>query len=814
VVGRLRVGAGDREGSIVSPHHKASPGDDVVNLALESSLCATIIARALRDGEGRVEDFECEDANQLACGLVGVNRDELVDRTIRGLLPEESATQLIDWLRLVIETRRTAERHDLSFYNSSLRTVGRFDVRAAGEGEVVSLSFRDLAEEREMAEHYRWLLENSSDIVVRTDVEGRVLWIFDAVINVLGYTPVELKGLPLQDLLHPEEMMALDELTRRLEVDEVARFRLRVRGKDGTYHHFSVLAHRVLDDTGTLEGAVAGLHLIDEQVAVEVKNRETEDRYDLMARFGTDVIALERHGAIEWVSPYVERLLKVSRSDVVGKTLADLVHPDDRTSLQSLRRSGEEVESLALTVRMRTGDATYHWVSIRSRETLDATGSERIRMSSWRDAEDDVARQRALIASESRFRLIAENATDVVIECDADGVVHWVSPSALPTLGWRGENIVGTRLDDHVFRDDLGRVSQQRVEIVTRQATRAIEVRYLTATGNLKWVSQQLRQVRGLAGDYQTVIVGLHDIDELVALRMAVSEAESKLGLLADNVTDVVYTVNLDGELTWVSPSVLTQFGWQPGDLVGHSVLDLVFPEDHPRVLAWRELLHYGEVLDELLMRVRHASGHFVWVKVGARAMRDADGRVFGVVVALRNADAEIMTARALRTMSTGSRVLIRARSVDELLRGMCEVTVSEGGYALAWYGRVGHDYPTVTAVAQSAGHETYVDGLEIHCVDDDLGQGPTGRALRFQQTCTSMDIDTDESFAPWRERAIRHGFRSAAAIPVFVRGRVDGSWQVYAREPRAFNAQVLSVLEDLALEIGFGIERLDGTPT
>jgi hypothetical protein len=46
----------------------------------------------------------------------------------------------------------------------------------------------------------------------------------------------------------------------------------------------------------------------------------------------------------------------------------------------------------------------------------------------------------------------------------------------------------------------------------------------------------------------------------------------------------------------------------------------------------------------------------------------------------------------------------------------------------------------------------------------------------------------------------------------VLVNGQVDGSWQVYAMEPRAFTPEVLTVLEDMAMEIGYGLSRLGGS--
>jgi PAS domain S-box-containing protein len=796
-------------------HREESTLSDILRLGIEAAINPNIVVKARRDEQGKIVDFDYVEVSDLACHHLGFERDKVLASTTRSLLPAEFAGRLVSWLSDVVESDNPVERFDVPFFNTATKELGRFDVRAVSAGDFVGYSFRDQGEVRELADRYRLLLENSSDIVVRTSVEGNIEWIFDAGTSVLGYTPQELMGVAMPDLMHPDDVAARRDIREQMISEEIVRFRLRIRGKDGQYHHFSALAHPVLDANGVLGGVIAGLHLIDDEVSAEEAARISDDRYRLMAEYGTDVIAMERHGAIEWVSPYVERLLNLTSADVVGRSLAELVHPDDRSSLQTFYRGVENVEPLTLTLRMRMADSSYQWVSMRSHEVTDEVTGGKIRVSSWRDAQGDVASQRALMASESRFRLLAENATDVVIECDAEGVVHWISPSAQPTLGWRGENVVGTRVDDHIFPADKDRLTEQRVQISTRHSSVPVEVRYLTPTGNVKWMSQQMRQVRGLSGQTDTIIVGLHDIDDVVNLRFSMAESEKIFRLLAENVTDVVYTVNLEGEILWASPSVVKQLGWQASDMVGHSVLDVIFPEDRTRVVAWRQLLHFGEVLESLTIRVRQASGDFVWMKVRAQATRDSDGRVTGVVAALRDCEVEVVTSRALRTISAGSRVLMRVDNVHELLRQMCQVAVEEGGYLLAWYGkRMDDDVKSVKVFASSIGHESYLEGLEIHWSDDDFGHGPTGRAMRSGQTSTSSDIDTDISFAPWRDNARRHGFRSAAAIPVMVNGQVDGTWQVYAMEPGAFTPDVLTVLEDLALEIGYGLTRLGGTKT
>jgi PAS domain-containing protein len=61
----------------------------------------------------------------------------------------------------------------------------------------------------------------------------------------------------------------------------------------------------------------------------------------------------------------------------------------------------------------------------------------------WRDVTDRHRAEQALVESQSRYRLLAENATDVVFEMRADGAITWVSPSAVSVLGRTPEDLVG-----------------------------------------------------------------------------------------------------------------------------------------------------------------------------------------------------------------------------------------------------------------------------------------------------------------------------------------------------------------------------------
>ena len=60
------------------------------------------------------------------------------------------------------------------------------------------------------------------------------------------------------------------------------------------------------------------------------------------------------------------------------------------------------------------------------------------------DVTEQVGLEEQLRSSEAHFRLLAENASDVVLQIDGIGVVSWISPSVERLLGWPADELIGT----------------------------------------------------------------------------------------------------------------------------------------------------------------------------------------------------------------------------------------------------------------------------------------------------------------------------------------------------------------------------------
>jgi PAS domain S-box-containing protein len=107
----------------------------------------------------------------------------------------------------------------------------------------------------------------------------------------------------------------------------------------------------------------------------------------------------------------------------------------------------------------------------------------------------DMARaSEAAARSEARYRLLTENALDVVVHTGLDGRVSYISPAVLKVLGYTPEEMIGMRAIDMVHADDFDQVvalSQERVSGRVSGAPDRIEYRAYRKDGALIWLESR-----------------------------------------------------------------------------------------------------------------------------------------------------------------------------------------------------------------------------------------------------------------------------------------------------------------------------------
>lgn len=212
------------------------------------------------------------------------------------------------------------------------------------------------------------------------------------------------------------------------------------------------------------------------------------------------------------------------------------------------------------------------------------------------------------------------------------------------------------------------------------------------------------------------------------------------------------------------------------------------------------------------------AKGTPKWWEVIVSPIMGADGKIENLLAVSRDmterkqAKDELQRLnRELSAISNCNKILIHAQDEEVLLKDICTVVCEKAGYSLAWVGYAEQDAAkTVRPVAWSGNEEGYLDGTRISWGDTEFGQGPTGTAIRQAETIYSQDFATDPRMAPWKDKALAHGFRSSIALPLKEKsGRAFGVLTVYSSEPHAFTLIEIGLLAELADDMAFGITVL-----
>jgi diguanylate cyclase (GGDEF)-like protein/PAS domain S-box-containing protein len=165
---------------------------------------------------------------------------------------------------------------------------------------------------------------------------------------------------------------------------------------------------------------------------------------------------------------------------------------------------------------------------------------------------------------------------------------------------------------------------------------------------------------------------------------------------------------------------------------------------------------------------------------------------------------------RLLRTVSAVHQMMLQVSDRDRLLLDTCRILVEHGGLRMAWVGLADFDTGAVTPVAHAGTEFDYLDEVGVRCDDSPQGSGPTGTAIRTGQPVVNPDSEANPAFTPWRETARAVGYRSSAAFPLRVHGRVIGAVSAYAAEPHAFEAEETALLNELVATIGQRLTALD----
>jgi len=422
------------------------------------------------------------------------------------------------------------------------------------DGEIVGavVTFRDVTERRraeealrESEERYRQLVDLSPDAIA-IYADGLFVYGNRAVEDLIGVPPEELVGLPVMSVVHPDYREAVEERVRLVEEEgqKVDLFAQKLVRPDGRVIDVEVVSAPITFHGRRATQAV--VRDVTERKRSEKALRESEERYRLVARATNEVIwdSDLRTRDMRWAGA-TRDMFGYAPEDVRGGTWwEEHIHPDDRErvveGIEAVIEGGGEVWSDEYRFRRR--DGSYALVVdrcfvVREKSPGEDGPGEAVRVvGSMRDVSEERRAEEALRRSEERFRLLAENTSDLICLHEPDGRYLYVSPSSRRLLGYEPWELVGRDPYTLFHPDDAPRIRDGIHEEALRgEDGLSVTYRIRKKSGAYVWFETFVKAIPGKDGEVVRLQTSSRDVTERVRAEEALEEAaRTRADFLAD----------------------------------------------------------------------------------------------------------------------------------------------------------------------------------------------------------------------------------------------------------------------------------------
>jgi len=130
---------------------------------------------------------------------------------------------------------------------------------------------------------------------------------------------------------------------------------------------------------------------------------------------------------------------------------------------------------------------------------------------------------------------------------------------------------------------------------------------------------------------------------------------------LAENTTDLVSEMGLDGMINYGSPSYLITLGYPPELLVGTNAYNMVHPDDLQQALEIEKQIRLSRQPNRVRLRIRHADGHYVHMEVSGAPLLNEAKEVYGYILSSRDITHQVIAEETLIESEKKFRNIIEA---------------------------------------------------------------------------------------------------------------------------------------------------------
>ena len=303
-----------------------------------------------------------------------------------------------------------------------------------------------------------------------------------------------------------------------------------------------------------------------------------------------------------------------SRDEFLNMTIADIRPQDD------LQRLAEVIQHVSQNHELTRGN--YRHIK-KDGDIIDVQidGNEiefegkRARLVVSLDITSRLVSERALAASEKRFKYLVQEGGDLIFIMDASGQLKYSSPNHIAIVGHTAEELIGKNIVNYVHRDDRTEIVRLYRELRDQKQVVSKPFRFCHANGSYVWLESIASNTMGdpIINGY---LINSRDVTARVENEKKIEEANERFEAVAKATSDAIYSYDFSTKAINISGSSYhTMFGHEfEDDMTSMNFfIESLHPDDVGRVLDFFKHAALSPQLNqfEIEYRMRRTDGSY-----------------------------------------------------------------------------------------------------------------------------------------------------------------------------------------------------------
>ena len=419
---------------------------------------------------------------------------------------------------------------------------------------------------------------------------------------------------------------------------------LALQNQSGESLGYIAIWNNTLKNSSNLVNIIDILRVFATRAEAEIERLRVLDGADY------SIISTDLQGVIQTFNAGAEKMLGYRAEEVIGKVTLTRIH--DRKELkiyaeilsQKINRPIEQ--SFEVFIALCKGGIIndQEWIYIRKDGSdfpvslsinalkdinQQIIGFLAIAKDISQRKEVELERQK-LLQELSAFKQGLDQSAIVSIT-DTKGVIIYVNDRFCEISGYSRDELIGKThrlINSGYHPSDF--FKQLWRTIIQGKVWRG-EICNRTRKGDLYWVDSTIVPFLDSQGKPFQYLGIRFDISDRKKIEAELAKSEAQFRGLVEGANDLIWSFDLDGLYTYLSPQFETLFGWKPSEWIGKSFVDLVHPDDLEMLIKNNhQYILGGETAHNLEIRHLHRDGHYVWVRISATAIKNEQGTIIG----------------------------------------------------------------------------------------------------------------------------------------------------------------------------------------